>query len=130
MAHPSHYRYTEDHEWIEFLEKDEARVGITEYAVNELGDIVYVELPAPGKKVEIHGVLATVESVKAVAEVYAPVAGEVLEGNPLLQEEPQKLKEDPYGAGWIVRLRVLKKGEEELMDAEEYERYLAGLKKH
>jgi glycine cleavage system H protein len=125
---PESYRYTEDHEWIEFLEKDKARIGITEYAVGELGDIVYIELPSPGAKVAPHGVLATVESVKAVAEVYSPVSAQVIEVNEALKEDPQLLKSEPYEKGWIVKIRVLESSED-LMDAEEYARYLATLKK-
>lgn len=128
MELPQHYRYTEDHEWIEFLGKNEARVGITEYAVSELGDIVYVELPSPGTKVEVHGVLATVESVKAVAEVYSPVNAEILQVNELLVEDSQILKSDPYEKGWIVKIKVLESSDN-LMDAEEYARYLETLKK-
>ena len=102
---PENLRYTKDHEWI-LAEGDTATVGITDHAQEELGDIVYVDLPKVGAQIEQHGSLGSVESVKAVSEIYSPASGEVTEVNPALADSPEKLNEDPYGAGWLAKLKL------------------------
>ena len=125
MAYPLQFRYTKDHEWVA-LEASRAKIGITEYAQGELGDIVFVELPAPGTKVNQGENLATVESVKAVSDVYAPISGKVLEVNEKLESSPELINQDPHGAGWLVLLEVSGSAESEgLLDAAGYERYLS-----
>jgi glycine cleavage system H protein len=120
MEIPAHLRYTKDHEWLA-IEGDRATVGITDFAQRELGDIVYVELPPVGKTVAAGDVLGTVESVKAVSEIYAPVSGTVLEVNAALSERPEVLNRDPYGEGWVCRLRPRDPSEiEPLLDADRY----------
>jgi len=128
MDFPTHLKYTEDHEWLE--EKgDRIVIGITHYAVEELGEIVYVELPSVGTRLSPHGVVATVESVKAVAEVYTPVGGEVVEVNEELKEQPHLISTDPYGEGWIAVLKIKGGLSQELLTAEQYRLYVEGLKK-
>ena len=125
MAYPLQFRYTKDHEWVA-LEASRAKIGITEYAQGELGDIVFVELPAPGTKVNQGENLATVESVKAVSDVYAPISGKVLEVNEKLESSPELINQDPHDAGWLVLLEVSDSSESEgLLDAAGYERYLS-----
>jgi glycine cleavage system H protein len=102
---PSDLRYTKEHEWVR-VEGDVATVGITQHAADQLGDIVFVELPEPGKKLEQFATFGVVESVKAVSDLFAPVAGEVLEGNPGLATAPEIVNSDPYGAGWMLRVRL------------------------
>ncbi|MEO8667133.1 MAG: glycine cleavage system protein GcvH [Bauldia sp.] len=117
-------RYTRDHEWAR-LEGDLAVVGISKYAQDQLGDIVYVELPEIGKKLDKGAEAAVVESVKAASEVFAPIAGEVVEVNGALADQPGKVNEDPEGAGWFVKLRPVKRADiEALMDAKEYVAFL------
>lgn len=125
MAYPTQFRYTKDHEWVA-LEANQAKIGITEYAQGELGDIVFVELPSPGTEVAKGKDLATVESVKAVSDVYAPISGTVLEVNTQLESSPELINQDPHGAGWLVLLEASDPSEaDDLLDAEAYERYLA-----
>ncbi len=125
MAYPTDYRYTEEHEWIH-LEGDRAKIGITEHAQSELGDIVFVELPEVGKKVSKGDNLATVESVKSVSDIYAPVSGEVVEVNESLESSPDTINKDPHGAGWIAVLKVADPNEvESLLDAAGYEKLIA-----
>ncbi len=100
MNVPEDVRYTEDHEWAR-LEDGRIRVGITDYAQDALGDVVFVQLPEPGATLEARASLAEVESTKSVSDVYAPVAGDVVERNDELNDQPQRLNEDPYGEGWI-----------------------------
>ncbi len=117
-------RYTRDHEWIR-LEGDTAVVGISQYAQEQLGDIVYVELPAVGKKLDKGAEAAVVESVKAASEVYAPVAGEVVEINQALADEPATVNQSPEGAGWFVKLKVANRADlDALMDADAYGKFL------
>jgi glycine cleavage system H protein len=119
--------YSTDHEWVR-REGDIAVVGITDYAQGQLGDVVYVELPAPGKKVEKGKEAAVVESVKAASEVYAPVSGEVVAVNDELSGEPAKVNADPMGNGWFMKIRMSNPAElDELMDQAKYESYVAGL---
>ncbi len=125
MAYPKSYRYTKEHEWIE-VKGDLATIGITDHAQHELGDVVFVELPKPGTRIETGKSFGTVESVKAVSEIYAPAAGEVLEANTDLQNAPEKINSDPHGAAWLVKVRLTNSAElRGLMDAATYEAYIA-----
>ena len=125
--YPSHFRYSKDHEWVE-VKGDTATIGITDYAQNHLGDVVYVELPALGKHLDAHQTIGSIESVKAVSEVFSPVSGEVLEANGDLNGSPEVLNQDPHGKGWIIRLKMGHKGDlDTLMSAADYEKYLEGL---
>lgn len=105
MDVPDGLRYTDDHEWLR-VEGDAGVVGITGYAADQLGDVVFVELPAVGARFERGRTFGVVESVKAVSDLFAPVAGEVLEVNPALADQPELVNAEPYGAGWMVRLRL------------------------
>ena len=120
-------KYTEDHEWIR-IDGDIGTIGITDYAQGQLGDVVYVELPAPGKQVSQGGDMAVVESVKTASEVYAPVSGEVIEANGSLSDKPECINSDAMGAGWFVKLKLKDKGElAKLMDEAQYKTFLTGL---
>ena len=120
-------RFTDEHEWIR-VDGDIATVGITDYAQNQLGDVVYVELPKPGQKVEKGKQAAVVESVKAASEVFAPVTGEVIEANQALADEPATVNADPMGRGWFMKLKLANKGElEGLMDEAGYKKFVEGL---
>src|ERR1700726_4448113 len=103
MAYPANYRYTNQHEWVD-AKGEVATIGITDYAQHELGDVVFVELPKPGAKVTAGKSLGTVESVKAVSDIYAPVSGEVVEANADLEATPEKLNSDPLVAAWLVKV--------------------------
>jgi glycine cleavage system H protein len=122
MKVPGDLEYTRSHEWVRRREGEMVTVGITGYAQEELGDVVFVELPKEGISVGPGETLGTIESVKAVSDLYAPVGGEVVEVNEALADAPEKINEDPYGEGWIAKLRVSEEGE--LLSAEEYERLL------
>ena len=123
----SEVRYTDQHEWIR-LEGDEATIGITKYAAEQLGDVVYVELPEAGHKVGAGGEAAVVESVKAASEVYAPVGGEVTTSNAVLADDPAKVNADPEGEGWFFKLKLADKSEfSKLMTAEQYAEFVKGL---
>jgi glycine cleavage system H protein len=102
---PDDLRYTEEHEYVRTTSDGIVEVGITDYAQGELGDVVYVELPSPGTKLGKHDVFGTIEAVKAVSELFSPVAGEVVEINSRLDGEPALVNSDPYGAGWMIRIR-------------------------
>ncbi len=120
MDTPDELRYSSDHEWAR-LEGNKVRVGITDYAQDALGDVVYVELPAPGDTLSQHDVFGEVESTKSVSELYAPVSGTVVEVNEELFGAPQRLNEDPYGAGWICVVEVDDPAElENLLNASAY----------
>ncbi len=124
MNYPENYRYTKEHEWVA-LADGIATVGITFHAQHELGDIVYVDLPKPGAGVEKGKTFGSVESVKAVSDIYSPVSGEVTEANELLSAHPEKLNEDPHGAAWLIRVRVSGADEfSQLMPASEYQTYV------
>ncbi|HLK50758.1 MAG TPA: glycine cleavage system protein GcvH [Bryobacteraceae bacterium] len=126
--YPENFRYTKEHEWVR-VEGDVATVGITDHAQQELGDIVYVDLPKPGTRVTRGGTLGSVESVKAVSDVYAPVSGEVTGINPMLAEAPEKLNADPHGEAWLVKIKVSTPAEvESLMSAADYETYIGAEK--
>ncbi len=123
--YPSDYRYTKEHEWIQ-VTGDIGTVGITDYAQHELGDVVFVELPKVGAKFETNQAFGTVESVKAVSEIYCPVSGEVLETNASLANEPEKINKDPHGAAWLIKIKLANRKElASLMDAAAYEAYIA-----
>ena len=125
MAYPKEFRYTDQHEWIR-VDRDVATVGITDYAQHELGDVVFVELPKPGTKVTAGKSFGTVESVKAVSEIYAPISGEVVEINNDLHNTPEKINSDPHGAAWLIKVRLADPAEVNgLMDATAYEKFIA-----
>lgn len=125
MAYPREYRYTNQHEWVR-VDGDVATMGITDYAQHELGDVVFVELPKKGAKVTAGKSFGTVESVKAVSEIYAPVSGEVVEVNTDLQNTPEKINSDPHGAAWLIKVRLANPAElNSLMDATAYEKFIA-----
>ena len=122
---PSDLRYTKEHEWVR-VEGDVATVGITQHAADQLGDIVFVELPEPGKRLEQFATFGVVESVKAVSDLFAPVAGEVLEGNAGLATTPEIVNSDPYGAGWMLRVRLSDPAQlGQLLDPAAYEAFTA-----
>ena len=122
--YPSNFRYTKEHEWVR-AEGDAGVVGITDHAQKELGDIVYVDLPKPGTHVEQGKALGSVESVKAVSDIYAPVSGEVMEVNAMLATTPEKLNEDPHGDAWLVKIKLSAPDEmSRLLSAEDYQNYL------
>jgi glycine cleavage system H protein len=123
----SEVRYSKDHEWVK-VEGDTATVGITHYAQEQLGDVVFVELPEVGKKVEQGKELATVESVKAASEVYAPISGEVIEVNSALSDAPATVNEEAQGKGWFAKLKIADKGQlAALMDEAAYKKFVEGL---
>ena len=125
MNVPDDLRYTADHEWAR-LEDGRVRIGITDYAQDALGDVVFVELPTPGTKVEPGQSFSEVESTKSVSDIYAPVAGVVAEVNSELADAPQRLNEDPYGEGWICVLEVSDSAAyESLLDADAYKKLIA-----
>ena len=127
--YPNDFRYTKDHEWVK-MTGEEALVGITDYAQNHLGDVVFVEVPAVGAKLASRQLIGNIESVKAVSEVYSPLTGEVVAVNEGLNNSPELVNQDPHGKGWIVRLKIAAKAEVEgLMNSVEYEKYLEGLDK-
>src|ERR1700760_4290861 len=101
MSYPENYKYTKEHEWLH-IEGDQGSVGITDHAQHELGDIVFVDLPKPGTRVTKGETFGSIESVKAVSDIYSPVSGEVIQANELLSSNPEKLNEDPHGAGWLI----------------------------
>ncbi len=122
---PSDLHYTKEHEWVR-VEADVATVGITQHAADQLGDIVFVELPEPGKRLEQFATFGVVESVKAVSDLFAPVAGEVLESNPGLATTPEVVNSDPYGAGWMLRVRLSDPAQVgQLLDSAAYEELTA-----
>ena len=123
--YPQGYRYTKDHEWIA-VEGDRGKVGITDYAQKQLGDVVFVELPELGRKLKAGEQFGTIESVKAVSELYSPVAGEVVEVNAPLADKPETINQDPHGAGWMVMLKLDAAADAAaLMDAAAYEAHVA-----
>ena len=122
--YPDSFRYTTEHEWV-LVEGDTGTVGITDHAQHELGDIVYVDLPKIGSKTEKGAAFGSVESVKAVSEIFAPVSGEVIAINEALADAPEKLNEDPHGAAWLVKIRMTKPEEPaSLMTAAEYQKHI------
>jgi glycine cleavage system H protein len=120
----SDIRYTKDHEWVR-VDGETATVGISSHAQEQLGDVVFVELPEVGRKVEQNAAMAVVESVKAASDVYAPISGEVVEVNAALSDDPALANRDAEGAGWFCKLKVAKPAElEQLMDAEAYRSFV------
>ncbi|MEP7213603.1 MAG: glycine cleavage system protein GcvH [Acidobacteriota bacterium] len=122
---PEDLRYSKDHEWVS-VEGDVASIGITDYAQHSLGDVVYIDLPRAGDKFAAHESFGSVESVKAVSEVFTPIAGEVVEVNDTINDSPENVNGDPYGIGWFMKLKMANPGEADgLMSGEEYEEYLS-----
>ena len=125
MTYPPSYRYTKQHEWID-VKDGVGTIGITDYAQHELGDVVFVELPKLGTKIQAGKSFGTVESVKAVSEIYAPVSGEVVEANAELEATPEKLNSDPHKAAWLIRVKLADQAElAKLMDAKAYEAFIS-----
>lgn len=125
MSSPPELKYTEDHEWVRVVD-DVGTVGITEYAQDQLGDIVFVELPAVGAQLTRLEKFGEIESVKAVSELFSAVSGEVVEANAALVDKPELVNESPYDEGWMIRLRLSSPGElDSLMTAEQYDEYTA-----
>ncbi|HUE42566.1 MAG TPA: glycine cleavage system protein GcvH [Candidatus Sulfotelmatobacter sp.] len=130
MAYPANFRYTKQHEWTD-LKGDVAAIGITDYAQHELGDVVFAELPKVGSKVEAGKSFGTVESVKAVSEIFSPVTGEVIEINGDLQNTPETINSDPHGAAWLIKVKLVNPAEiKDLMDAKAYEAFIADAEKN
>jgi glycine cleavage system H protein len=124
MSYPANYQYTKEHEWV-LVEGGSGTIGITDHAQHELGDIVFVDLPKVGATVTKGQTFGSVESVKAVSDIYAPVSGEVIEINETLSKSPEKLNEDPHGNGWLIRVKLGNAGEaKELLSAADYEKYV------
>jgi glycine cleavage system H protein len=122
--YPDHYKYTKEHEWV----ATDGTVGITDHAQKELGDIVYVDLPKIGTAVETGKTFGSVESVKAVSDIYSPVTGEIVEVNESLTTAPEKLNEDPHGAAWLVKIKLANAADlDALMSKADYEVYIGGL---
>lgn len=118
---PEELHYSKDHEWVR-VDGDVATIGITDYAQNSLGDVVYVELPKPGEPFAANESFGSVESVKAVSEVFSPVSGSVVESHDTLSDDPEKVNTDPYGEGWMIRIKMSNSGEvDSLLTAAEYE---------
>ena len=126
--YPENFRYTTEHEWV-LVEGDTGTIGITDHAQDELGDIVYVDLPKAGARVEQGKSLGSVESVKAVSDIYSPVSGEVTDVNHALADAPETLNSDPHGAGWLVKIRLSAPAETDgLMSAADYQSYIGAEK--
>ena len=125
MNFPEKIKYTKDHEWIR-VEGTTGFIGITDYAQGELGDVVFVELPSAGKKVEFGQVFGTVEAVKAVSDLYSPVTGEVLDVNKKIHDSPELVNKDPYDQGWMIKVKIEKPAElDSLLDVEAYKNLVA-----
>ena len=125
MNFPTNVKYTNEHEWIR-LEGEEAYVGITDYAQDQLGDIVFVDIPTEGETLEKGETFGTIEVVKTVSDLFLPIGGEILEVNPELEDAPQLVNEDAYGKGWIIKVNVSDAAElDELLSAAEYEQLIA-----
>jgi glycine cleavage system H protein len=124
--YPADYLYSKDHEWAR-VDGDICQIGITQFAQEELGEVVFVELPEVGDTFEAHDEIGTIESVKAVAEVYTPVGGEIVEINEGAAEDPAIVNQDPHAGGWLVKVRLADPSQlDDLMSAEEYERFVGG----
>ena len=124
MSIPDDLKYTQDHEWLR-SEGDVVVVGITHHAQDQLGDVVFVELPSPGSQVTAGETFGTVESVKAVSDLFVPVEGEVVEVNPVLTDKPEAVNQDPYGEGWMIKLKLAGALPEALMSASDYRQHIA-----
>jgi glycine cleavage system H protein len=122
--YPDNFRYTKEHEWVS-VQGDTGLIGITDHAQHELGDIVYVDLPKVGATVAKGGTIGSVESVKAVSDIYSPVSGDVIEINQALADKPERLNEDPHGDAWLIKVRLTTADEVNgLLSAEEYRSYI------
>ena len=122
---PADLRYTKDHEWVR-VEGDHATVGVTDFAAQQLGDVVFVDLPAIGRSLDQFATFGVVESVKAVSDLFAPIGGEVVEANPALADRPELVNSDPFGEGWMIRLKVADAGQlAGLLDRAAYEQLVA-----
>jgi glycine cleavage system H protein len=125
MKFPENLKYTKDHEWIS-IEGDIATIGVTDFAQQELGDIVYVDIDTKGKALVAEKVFGTIEAVKTVSDLFLPVSGTVTEVNPVLESEPEKVNTDPYGEGWIIKLKVENPGDiNNLMTADDYQKLVS-----
>lgn len=125
---PKEYKYTKEHEWICPEPGDKGKTGLTDYAQTQLGDLVFLDLPAPGTQVQQFEKMGEIESVKAVSDLLAPVSGRVLEINQTTIDEPQLVNQEPYQAGWLVRLELSNPSElDALMDSDEYDKFVAEL---
>ena len=125
---PKECKYTKEHEWIRPESENKGKMGLADYAQSQLGDIVYLDLPAPGTEVKQFQKMGEVESVKAVSDIFSPVSGKVLASNQAVIDEPKLVNEDCYGAGWLVEMEVSEPAElDELMDSEEYDKIVAEL---
>ena len=126
MNFPANLKYTKDHEWIQLNDDGTAVIGITDFAQSELGDIVYVEVNTVGQTLEAEAIFGTVEAVKTVSDLFLPVAGKILEVNAGLNDTPEQVNQDPYGAGWMVKIQVNNPADvAQLMDAAAYESMVA-----
>ena len=124
MSTPLNLKYTKDHEWV-LIEDDIATIGITDFAQGELGDIVYVEVDTLGEKFDTEEVFGSVEAVKTVSDLFLPLAGEIIEFNELLESEPEKVNDDPYGEGWMIKIQISDSSEiDNLMSAEDYKKMI------
>jgi glycine cleavage system H protein len=124
MSYPENFKYTKEHEWV-LVEGEQGTIGITDHAQNELGDIVFVDLPKPGATLTKGTTFGSVESVKAVSDIYAPVSGEVLAINETLGTAPETLNADPHGAAWLVKVKLAQPAElNELLSAADYQKYI------
>lgn len=126
MNHPKELKYTREHEWVRDNGDGTATIGITDFAQSELGDIVFVEIDKQGESVEKDDTFGTVEAVKTVSELYMPVTGEITEWNEALEDEPELINNDPYGKGWMIKLKVADPSQlEELLTADDYEQIIS-----
>jgi glycine cleavage system H protein len=122
MNIPENLKYTKDHEWVK-VDGDTATIGVTDFAQQQLGDVVFVEIETEGENLSKGDVFGTIEAVKTVSDMYMPVSGEVVEINPKLEDAPETVNEDPYGEGWMIKVKVSDAGElEELMSADDYKK--------
>jgi len=126
MSYPEHFRYSKEHEWVA-VEGDIGTVGITDHAQAELGDIVYVDLPKIGSSTQQGATIGSVESVKAVSDIYSPVSGEVVEVNELLSQSPERINQDPHGQAWLVKVKLSAPDEiKSLLSSADYQTYIGG----
>jgi glycine cleavage system H protein len=126
MSFPENVKYTKDHEWI-LMDGDTGTVGITEFAQNELGDIVFIEVETVGETFEKEEAFGTIEAVKTVSDMFMPVSGEVTEFNESLEDNPEKVNQDPYGEGWIIKIKLTKMEElDDLLDHQQYKELVEG----
>lgn len=124
--YPKDFYYTKDHEWLQ-VKGDTGIIGVTDFAQSHLGDVVYVELPKIGTQLKFHQTLGVIESVKAVADIYSPISGEIIEVNEELSKSPELINQDPHGKGWIAKIKISDESElQKLMDANEYEKFIEG----